>query len=249
MRIVVLLLALFAFSTPVLAEPQFNEAQRKEIGELVRGYLLEHPEVLEEAINILQTRREQQQADQAKGAIVANRAALTRDANAPVAGNPDGDITIVEFFDFRCGYCRSSHPTIQQLLKEDPRIRLVYRDFPILGPESELASRAAVASIRQGKYAVFHDALMEAPPQMTLESILAVAAKVGLDVDRLKADMVDPRTEKIINDTAELAAKVGIRATPSFVVGDTLIPGAIELKDLKEVIAHARASCTDQAVC
>jgi protein-disulfide isomerase len=156
-----------------------------------------------------------------------------------VAGNPNGDVTIVEFFDYKCGYCRKIVPELSQLIKQDGNIRLVMKEFPILSRDSEMAARAAVASVKQGKYWDFHIALMSAD-EITQESVMAIAKGVGIDTVKLAADMAAPSSSDVISRNHELAQKLGIEATPTFYIGDTPYAGALPLSELKAAVAAAR---------
>jgi protein-disulfide isomerase len=208
---------------------------------MLRRYILENPEVLVQALQSYEQRQQALQADRLRAALVAEAAALNDDPDAPVIGNPEGDVTVVEFFDYRCPYCKRATATLAELLQEDSGLRLVMKEFPILSQESVQAARAALAAVRQGKYEAFHFALMEAGGGFTDEEILAVAESVGLDEARLLADMQDPAIEAALRRNHALAERIGITGTPAFVIGDTLVPGAIGIEELRARIAEARA--------
>jgi protein-disulfide isomerase len=178
--------------------------------------------------------------EKAKKALSEKRRELERDRDSPVLGNPNGDVTLVEFFDYRCGYCKQVAGTIQALATEDKQLRIVMKEFPILGKDSVFASRAAVAAQRQGKYASFHMALMNHKGQLTEEAVLKTAASVGLDVDRLRAEMGREEIDAQLRRNYELAQELQIRGTPAFIVGDELIPGAVDLRTLRRKIAELR---------
>ena len=218
-------------------------AQRAEIEQIVREYLLKNPETI---VNALQAYEAQQSAAAEKAsaaAIVSLRQELERDPAAPVAGNPKGGTTIVEFFDYRCGYCKRMVPTIQSLLKSDGDIRYVFREFPILGPESVTASKAALAvwKLAPEKYFPFHMALMENRGALTEARVFELAQAQGIEPQRLRTAMADSAIEEHLRRTAELARKINVNGTPAFVVGGRLVPGAVDLDHLKELIAAARA--------
>ena len=158
-----------------------------------------------------------------------------------VAGNPQGDVTVVEFFDYQCGYCKAVQADTQTLIKGDSKLRFVLKEFPILGPASVVASKAALASRGQGKYVEFHNALMAQRGQLDEAVIMRLAKSVGLDTDRLKKDMDSPDVLKVIAANQALAEKLNIRGTPAFVFGDELVPGAIKLDDMKRLTDAARA--------
>ncbi|TDP47957.1 DsbA family protein [Zavarzinia compransoris] len=237
------LAALLLAQGPALAET-FDPAAKQEIREIVKDYLMEHPEVILEAVQALQDRQEQARANQAKDLIVQLREQLLRDSRDPVIGNPKGDITLVEFFDYRCGYCKQAQPILAELIKSDPKLRVVLKEFPILGPDSLVASKAAIAALAQGKYPVFHEALIATRGTLSDDKIMDIAKSVGLDTAKLKADMEKPEITGQISDIHGLAQRLEINGTPSFIVGDTLVPGAVDLETLKKLVAEARKSCT-----
>jgi protein-disulfide isomerase len=166
---------------------------------------------------------------------------LVADSRDPAIGNPDGDVTLVEFFDYRCGYCRAMVDSINELVASDPDVRVVMKEFPILGPESLLAAKAALAADRQGAYAAMHFALM-AEDRIDEAAIRRLAAANDLDVDRLMADMESEPVRAHIQDNIRLAQSLGISGTPSFVVGETLLPGAVPLAALNEHIGAERSA-------
>ncbi|MGH6962816.1 MAG: DsbA family protein, partial [Dongiaceae bacterium] len=172
--------------------------------------------------------------------IAERRDEIYSDPAAPVAGNPQGDVTVVEFFDYNCPYCRDAASVLAELLESDPGVRLVYKEFPILGPDSVVAAHAALAAHRQGKYVDFHDAVMLGRRSASEETVLRVAAVAGLDIARLKADIQDPAIEAIIQRNLNLARALGISATPSFVIGDRVYAGAAGIEDFRTVVAQVR---------
>ena len=210
------------------------------IRQIVRDYLLEQPELLIEVQQALQAKRDAEAAQQAQQAIQLYSDEIFSDPEAPVAGNPEGAIVLVEFFDYRCGYCRRVKPTLETLLAENGDLRLVLKEFPILGPESTLAARAALASRAQGLYEPFHWALMGADGPFDLDHILAVARSVGLDDERLARDMEEPAIDTLIDRNAVLASALAIRGTPAFVIGDRMIRGALPIGQFRTAIADAR---------
>jgi len=218
----------------------FTAAQRAQIVEIVRQALKRDPSILRDAITALQE-------DEAKAKDVAVTAAigklgpaLTAAAGDPVAGNPNGDVTVVEFYDLRCPYCRRMLPVMAELLHRDPKVRLVYKDIPILGPASVLGARAVLAAQRQDGYLKLHDAIMAGPPTISEESLHADVTRAGLDWGRLQHDMTDIAIEQRLNTNLDLAHKLGIEGTPAYVIGARLLPGAVELAELQEAVAAAR---------
>jgi protein-disulfide isomerase len=216
--------------------------EQERIEQIVHDYLLKHPEVIVEALQAAEAKDKQKQEEASRAAIAEKRKELLDDATAPTGGNPKGDVTVVEFFDYRCPYCKRVEPSVEALLKEDAQLRIVYKEFPILGPPSVFAAHVAFAALKQGKYERFHTAMMatKGESEITENVVLKVAADAGLDVAQVKTDMTAPEIEQIIKRNYELADALGIRGTPAFVIGDTLIPGAADLPTLKQTIAAAR---------
>jgi len=213
---------------------EFTPAQRAEIVRILRDALLKDPSILHEALQAMKD-------SDMRSAIEAHRAELVRAAD-PVAGNVNGTVTVVEFYDTRCPYCREIEPIIGQLLAQDRSVRLVYKDLPVLGPASVLAAHALLAAQQQNGYDKLRAALMRAPPEYTREQVLAIARKVGLDPERLARDMADKAIDSRLDANLALATALGIDGTPALVIGDVLVPGAIELADLEKDIASARAA-------
>jgi protein-disulfide isomerase len=218
-----------------------STADKAAIEKIVRDYILENPEIITEAVQILKNRKEMADSEADRQMLVANRDALLNDPEAPVGGNPKGDVTVVEFFDYRCGVCKRIHPIVDQLVKTDPNIRRVYKEWPILGPNSVLASRAAIASRSQGKYLAFHKVLMEATSTYSEAAIMEMAGSVGLDTARLARDMRSPETDAILRNNYILAENLQLNGTPSFVIGNTLLRGGRDLESLRAIVAEARA--------
>jgi protein-disulfide isomerase len=208
----------------------------------IREYLLKNPEVIMEALQILQERQKAAEAENLQRTIAERSEEILNDPAAPVGGNPEGDVTLVEFFDYNCPYCRRVAPTVVELEEADSDLRLVYKEFPILGPGSQFAARAALASRRQGKYVAFHKALMQATEQVNEETVLGIAREIGLDTERLEQDMQDPAIEDAIARNLQLANALGITGTPSFIIGQEVVPGAVGLGTLQSLIERARRS-------
>ena len=201
-------------------------------GDEVRDYLLAHPEVIPEAMQKLQER-------EAGRSVSANRAAITTPFGSAFAGNPKGDVTLVEYYDYNCGYCRASLPAIRQLIAEDPRLRVVFRELPILAESSRSAARISLVAAAQGKFNAFHDALY-AGGRVSDATIAAAARTAGVDTGRLAA--LAPRIDAEIAHNMETAARLGVTGTPSWVVGDRVLSGALPVEELKRAIAAARAT-------
>ncbi|SET60181.1 DsbA family protein [Oceanicella actignis] len=210
----------------------------------VRRYLLEHPEVVMEALRTLEQRR-REQAAQADGHLVrANADALFNDGYSYVAGNPEGDVTVVEFLDYNCGYCKRAHGEVKKLLETDPNVRLIIKEFPILGPGSTVAAQAALAALEQdggSRYLAFSDALMRHRGALDEEAVWRIAEEVGLDVRRLRDDAASRRVRERVRANHDLARALRIEGTPTFVVGDQLVRGYVPLEQLRQRIEKARA--------
>ena len=226
---------------PASSAESLSETQKKEVEAVVQDYLLNNPEIITKAIEVLQARKREAEEQQSKAALVAHRSQLFNDPTSPVAGNPSGDITVVEFFDYRCGVCKRVHPIVAKLIKGDPKIRRVYKEWPILGPDSALAARAALASHRQGKYFAFHNAMMEARARLNKNVIMTIAKRVGLDTTRLARDMESPEISRILKQNFALAEALKLNGTPSFVIEDTLLRGGRDLATMQRMVADARA--------
>ena len=229
-------LALMLGAVPVAAQ----ELDEAEVKRLALEAIRENPEIVMEAVEILRQREEAAVADAAASVLEERRDALERGPNAPVMGAAEGDVTVVEFFDYNCPYCRRAAPELEALIEADEGVRVVMREWPILGEGSEFAARAALASREQGLYEPFHWALMELAGRAEEDTVIEVAREVGLDVERLRADMVAPQVEEHIALSMELAQGLGFSGTPSFVVGDALVPGLVPRAELEGLIAGAR---------
>ncbi|MDF0644444.1 MAG: DsbA family protein [Nitrospira sp.] len=207
--------------------------------QVIERYIRAHPEVIEQSLQALETKREAEERGRQKIAIGKRQKDLLNDPSSPVSGNLNGDVTLVEFFDYRCGFCKRAASAVTELQKEDLRVRVVYKDFPILGEPSELAAKAALSAHMQGKHQVFHEALLASKAEMTKDTLLAIAGDVGLDQKRLEADMANPEWQTVIDRNRALARDLGISGTPGFIVGTELVPGALDVNGLKELIARA----------
>ncbi|MBJ6120307.1 DsbA family protein [Sphingomonas mollis] len=197
----------------------------------VRSYLLAHPEVIPEAMQKLQER-------EAGASVAANRPAIVTPFASAWAGNPKGDVTLVEYYDYNCGYCRASLPMIHQLIERDPKLRVVFRELPILADTSRSAARISLVAALQGKFAAFHDALY-AGGRVTDATIAAAAKTAGIDPGQIAS--VAPRVDAEIAKNMETAARLGVSGTPAWVVGDRILSGALPIEELERAIAAARS--------
>ena len=218
---------------------EFSQDQREELGEIIRDYLLENPEVLREVIQSLERKEQEEAAAAATAAISERGAELYRSDDDLVAGNPNGSVTMAEFFDYNCGFCKRAMGDVLALIETDDDLRVVFKEWPILSDGSRFAARAALASRRQGKYWEFHLALMETR-SVDEATTMEVAERIGLDVEQLRADMEDPEVEAVIDRNMRLAEALGIQGTPAFFIDDQVIAGAVGHEALSQVIAQVR---------
>jgi protein-disulfide isomerase len=230
-------------AAPVHADTSFSTAQVTAIEGILQAYLMEHPEILVDALEVQRNRMELADEEATLGKLAALRDKLENDNMSYVAGNQEGDVTLVEFFDYRCPYCKRAVPALKELLESDPKIRVVYKEFPILGADSVLAARAALASKKQGKYEAFHNALMTNTGSLTHDNIMRIAQKVGIDPAKLLRDMTDPEINKVIADNRVIARELELSGTPAFIVGDAIIPGLADYAQLVRLVDDAREKC------
>jgi len=231
-------LVVLALLGPVAANAA--ELTEADVKRLALEAILENPQIVLDAVAILRQRETEAAAAQTASVLFDQRQLLERDPNAPVLGNPDGDVTIVEFFDYNCPYCRRVAPELEALMAADPNIRIVMREWPILGAGSVVASRVALAARKQGKYAEFHAAMMVIRGRAEEASAMKVARDLGLDIKQLKADMQAANIDEHLATTTALAAQLNFNGTPSFVIGDAMVPGFIDLEQLTSLVAQAR---------
>jgi len=228
--------AFFAAASLAHADP-LTASQQDAVEKIIHDYIVNHPDVLLDAIQAAQVKRD---ADASRQAIAAKRDLLLHDPASSVGGNPDGDVTIVEFFDYRCPYCKEVEPSLEALLKEDGKLRIVYKEFPVLGPASVYASRIALAARAQGKYDAFHHDMMATKGTIDEKVVDRVAQSVGIDMEKLKNALAEPTIDRIIRSNLTLAEALDIQGTPAFIIGDTLVPGVAEIATLKKLVAAAR---------
>ncbi|AQZ54307.1 MULTISPECIES: DsbA family protein [Martelella] len=212
------------------------------IKELALEAIRENPQIIMEAVQLLEQQQAATQADAAADVLKNQRQSLEHDPNAPVLGNPDGDVTVVEFFDYNCPYCRRAMSEVQGLLDADQDVRLVYREWPILSEGSVFAAKAALAAREQDKYEEFHWALMGMEERAEEASVMRLAEEIGLDVKRLRTDMDEPEVQEHIDESMRLSQALGFNGTPSFVIGDDLVPGFVEQDQLEALVDKTRES-------
>lgn len=237
---------LAATALPALAEglTDMSAAEREAFRAEVRAFLLENPEVLVEAMNELQTREQAAAIEQDKVLLAENHDAIFNDPASYVGGNPEGDITVVEFIDYRCGYCRKAWEEVDQLVEGDGNIRFVLKEFPILGEGSVLSSRFAISvlQLHGGEaYKQAHDALLSLRADATPEALRSVAEEMGLNADEIMAQMDKPEVTKVIEDNHKLAETLQISGTPTFVIDGTFVRGYVPLDGMQQIVAGQRA--------
>ncbi|GAB4520932.1 MAG: DsbA family protein [Parvularculaceae bacterium] len=215
---------------------------RAALYQLFETYLRENPDVVSQALQVTRAQAQARSNQSIPVAIQALEEQIYEDPNTPVRGGADADVTIVEFFDYRCGYCRRAHPVLDTLLASDPKIRIVYKEYPILGEISLLAAQAALAARHQGKYAEFHDLLYQEQGARSSERLFQVAAQAGLDIERLRADMQDPDIMDALVQNRDLGRALNVTGTPTFVIGDRIIQGFVNLDAMQQAVAQARAA-------
>lgn len=231
-------------SPSVQAQSSFNDAQRKDIEKIVREYLLRQPEVLQEVVAEMEKKQAAADADKHKGAISGLKEEIFNSSRQVTLGNPQGDVTLVEFFDYNCGYCKRALTDMLELLKSDPKLKFVLKEFPVLGPGSTEAAQVAIAVRMQDKtgkkYLDFHQKLLGNRGQIDKARALAAAKDAGLDMARLDKDLQSPEVKASLEEAMKLAEALGINGTPSYVIGQSVIPGAVGVATLKQQIQAAR---------
>jgi protein-disulfide isomerase len=243
------LAGVLAFPPVGQAQSAFDAQQRQAIEQIVKDYLLKNPEVLQEAMTELERRQQEAQKTAQATALKDEREKLLSPRNN-VVGNPSGDVTLVEFFDYNCGYCKRALGDLKALMKADPKLRVVLKDFPVLGPESVEASRVGLAvrqQIQGDRLFEYHTKLMETRGPVNGARALAVAREMGLDVERIKTEMESPEVRVVLQENVGLGDKLGLSGTPAFVVGDAVLPGAVGADPLRQAVTSVR-QC-GKAVC
>ncbi|PLX34053.1 MAG: disulfide bond formation protein DsbA [Hyphomicrobiales bacterium] len=219
----------------------FSDSQRDQIGAIVREYLMKNPGILRDMMSALEA-KEAKELSEAQASAVSSRADdLFRSSGDVVLGNPKGDVTLVEFFDYNCGYCKRALKDLLTLIDEDKNLRVILKEYPILSEGSVDAARASLAAGRQGKYMEYHTAMMKAPGQANEAKALRIAKEAGLDIGKMKTDMADPAMMKNLRDQILLARALNLRGTPAYVIDDVVVPGAVGADKLREHIKTVRA--------
>ena len=241
--------ALLMVALPVTAQ-EFSAPQKSEIERIIRDYLVSHPEVLQEAIAELDKRQTAADLEKAKNAVASNAETLFNSSRHVVLGNPKGDVTLIEFFDSNCGFCKRAMADMLDLLKEDPKLKIILKEFPVLGPGSVEAAKVAVAVRMQDKsgkkYLDFHQKLLGGRGQADKARALAVAKEVGMDMKRIDADMASDEAKVSLDESLKLAETLGLNGTPSYIIGTDVVVGAVGLEALRTKVSTARCG---KAVC
>jgi protein-disulfide isomerase len=241
---------LFATPAALAQSGALNQAQREAVEQVIKEYLLKNPELIQDAIMELERRQQEAQKTAQQTALREERTTLLHSPRGNVVGNLSGDVTLVEFFDYNCGYCKRALTDLRSLLKADPKLRVVLKDFPVLGPDSVEASRVALAAKQQlkgDKLFDYHIKLMETRGRVNGERAQAVAREMGLDMARLQKDLESEEVRATIQENMMLGDKLGLTGTPAFVIGEEIIAGAVGLEPIRKVVASTR-QC-GKAVC
>ncbi|HWJ76293.1 MAG TPA: DsbA family protein [Kaistia sp.] len=227
----------------------FDKTQQEAIGAIVKDYLMQHPEVIRDAMQELDRRQQMAEADAKKANVAKYADLLFNSKRQVVLGNPNGDVTLVEFFDYNCGYCKRAHADMKRLMDEDKGLRVVLKEFPVLGPGSEEAAQIAVVvhEMAPDKYQAFFDELLMSKGEVNGARALAVATDIGLDADAIKARLKEPEIAATINESYALAQALGINGTPTYVMQGDVVVGAVGYDTLKQKIKSVR-DC-GQATC
>ncbi|MBJ6127997.1 DsbA family protein [Microvirga splendida] len=223
--------------------PVFTDQQKQVIGEIVKDYLIKNPEVLTEVIGELEKRQAEAQQVAQASAVKETQQSLLNASHSYVVGNPTGDVTLVEFFDYNCGYCKKALADVQTLIKSDPKLRVVLKDFPVLGPDSVEASRVALAvknQLQGQKLFDYHVKVMDTRGRVNGERAMAVAKEMGVDMARLQKDIESPEVRNALQENTALGDRLSLTGTPAFVIGEAIIPGAVGLEPLKQLVNNVR---------
>ena len=220
-------------------QEETKKIDRKAVESIIREYILNNPSIVEQALENLGKQKEQAKRLSQRKALKENIKELFHDSLDPIGGNPSGDITVVSFFDYNCGYCKITTPVLNALIARDKKVRVVFKEFPILGPDSVTAAKAALAARKHVNYLDFHNALMKSR-RVKLRNVIEIANKLGINGEKLKQEMQNPALDQIIKRNHILAQRLGINGTPAFVVGEKLIGGAVDLEHLVMVIEEQR---------
>ena len=236
-----LLVSVLSLADVSMGEEVLDKEEKQAIEELIEAFILENPEVVLRSIEGMRERERLQVERETKTKLIALADDIFYSPGDPVIGNPNGDVTVVEFLDYRCGYCKKFFTTLSALIAEDEQLRVVFKELPILGPPSERVARIALAASRQDLYLEFHSAMMNMRGSFDEDRIFAIAEEIGLDMDRLRSDMASTETEAVLENASDLARQLSVTGTPAIIVGSNIVRGAIDKGRLKAMVAAARA--------
>ena len=234
------IIAASALTAPAFA---LDEQQKKEMGEFIREYLIQNPEIMVEVQNALEAKQQAQRTEMASKAVAENSKAIFNSEHDISLGNPNGDVTIVEFFDYNCGYCKRAMGDMDEIIAKDPNVRFILKELPILGPDSMAAHKVsnAVRLLAPEKYAEFHRQLLGSQSHASEETAIAVATSLGLDEAAIRKSLAENPNDNLVRETYQLASNLGVTGTPTYVVGNEAVFGAVGLDTLQEKIANVRA--------
>lgn len=227
-------------STTVKEELPFSDAQKGALEDFVRNFILDNPEVLMDSVNRYREKMAAKADDEAKSKLSLHKDNLLSGKH-PEVGNPKGDVTVVEFFDYNCGYCKRAYETVSKLVAADKNVRVVFIELPILSPTSTTAAKWALAAQKQGKYWELHGELLTSNAPKDDENLEKAAKKVGLDVEKMKKDIASGEFDAVLAKNSEIARDLGINGTPGFIIGEEFVRGFIEFEPLKTMIADHRS--------
>ncbi len=234
-------LGVFPIASQAQSAGDFTQAERQAFEEVVRDLIARHPEIVGDAMQVVIQRQLEEEEEKARQNNRIHAAALARQGLSLERGNPEGDVLVVEFADYNCGWCKRAHNGVLEAVATDGNVRFLYQEFPVLGEISRFASQAALASGNQDAYGDFNNRLMNRPGRLTESAVLSLAEDMGLDAGRLAADMESPEIEAVLEKSKRIALALGIKGTPAFLIGDRLYRGYLDKDELKAAIAQARA--------
>lgn len=217
----------------------FSEDQRAAMEDFVRNFILDNPEVLMESVNRYR-RAEDQKKEEGSIKVLKENMGYLNNGQHPEIGNPKGDVTVVEFFDYNCGYCKRAMQTVRKLAENDKNVRIIFMDYPILSPASTEAAKWAVAANKQGKYWQFHQALLESTAPKDVENMSKIAQSVGLDIEKLKKDAAGKDVEAYLSSVTDFGHKLNVSGTPGFIVGSQILRGFVEYEGFKTIVEDER---------
>lgn len=231
-------------SAPAMADKTMSKS---DVEAVIKQYLNDHPDVIVDALKKFQVQAEKEANKKAAAELTRSRSEIINGKYSPIAGNPKGDVTVVEFFDYHCGYCKRMLPVVTDLMKDDGKVKMTFKEFPILAEDSELAAKASLAfsHLKPSKYFAYHTALMGMSGKFDEDKLIEEAKKLGADENDMKKEMKSDWIKTELRNNKELGEKLNVRGTPGFIIGDTMIPGAASLDDMKKAVSEARHASKD----